>query len=314
MSFLNASPSVSAAGTAAKRMWYGIYTASVVSIQDPLKQSRVTLKIPQVLGTSTSNWAVPVGFEPVIPSVNQMVWAMFLGGDINHPLYIYASTSNSVNVPGLPVVTVINNATVTNPTISGATLTTSTLTSPTITSPTVTGGTYSSPTISTPTVTSPTITGGTISSATSIAGTTVSASQVLINGAIGAAQLEIDGTANITGAVGVEQLLVNGGTGTAQIEVNGSANIGTTLEAQQVLINGATGTAALEVDGDAHITGNLVPGEINGTTIPQTTVSTVASAPGTNTASPTWDTTYLDTLASAINGLISRLQSVGIIS
>jgi len=127
--FLNPSPSVGAAGTQAKRMWLGIYTASVVSTQDPLKQSRVTLKVPQVLGTSTSNWAVPVGFDPVIPMMNQVVWAMFLGGDINHPLYLYASTTNTTTaVPGLPTVPIINNTTITDSVIDNGTLNNPTIT------------------------------------------------------------------------------------------------------------------------------------------------------------------------------------------
>jgi hypothetical protein len=132
--FLNPSPSVGAAGTQAKRMWLGIYTASVVSTQDPLKQSRVTLKVPQVLGTSTSNWAVPIGFEPVIPAVNQVVWAMFLGGDINHPLYLYASTVNTTTaVPGLPTVSIVNGVTITNSTINTPTVNNGTLNNPIIT-------------------------------------------------------------------------------------------------------------------------------------------------------------------------------------
>jgi len=142
MTFMNPSPSTSAAGTSAKRMWHGVYTASVVSTQDPLRQSRVTLKIPQVLGTSTSNWATPVGFSPVIPVVNQVVWAMFLGGDINHPLYMFASTTNTPDaVPSLPNVPVINNTSVTNSTIDNPAITNGTLSNPVVTAGTFTGST-----------------------------------------------------------------------------------------------------------------------------------------------------------------------------
>lgn len=337
MSFMNPSPSVSAAGTAGKRMWHGIYTASVVSTQDPLKQSRVTLKVPQVLGTSTSNWAVPIGYEPVIPVVNQVVWAMFLGGDINHPLYLYASTTNTTTaVPGIPTVSAINGATITDstvasptitsptitdPVISGATLTTTTLTSPTITTPAITGGTSSgatfttatltSPAISTPTITggtssgatfttatltspainTPTITGGTISGATITGGSgTLSGNQVLVNGATGAAQVEVNGTGNFSGNVNVAD-----------------------LSASQVLINGASGSAQLEISGTANITGNVDVGGFNGASLPQSTVATVAAA-STGTGWTTTEATFLTTYASAINGIIARLQSAGIIS
>jgi hypothetical protein len=131
--FLNPTPSVGAAGTQAKRMWNGVYTAAVVSTQDPLKQSRVTLTVPQVLGTATSNWAVPIGYEPVIPVVNQIVWAMFLGGDVNQPLYLYASTTNTTTaVPGLPTVTIINGVTITDSTITSPTVNDGTLNNPVI--------------------------------------------------------------------------------------------------------------------------------------------------------------------------------------
>lgn len=118
--FLNPTPSVGAAGTQTKRMWNGIYTASVVSTQDPLKKSRVTLLVPQVLGTAVSDWAIPIGYEPVIPAVNQIVWAMFLGGDINQPLYLYASTINTTTaVPGLPTTPVVDSVILSNSTITG---------------------------------------------------------------------------------------------------------------------------------------------------------------------------------------------------
>jgi Type VI secretion system/phage-baseplate injector OB domain len=104
--FLNPTPSVSAAGTSAKRMWHGIYTASVVSTQDPNKANRVTLKVPQVLGSSTSNWAVPLDSERVVPSVNTIVYAVFLGGDINHPMYLYTvNTSANTQLTWQPVAT-----------------------------------------------------------------------------------------------------------------------------------------------------------------------------------------------------------------
>ncbi len=103
--FINPSPSVPAAGTAPAKRWFGTYTASVVSTQDPTGASRVTLNIPQVMGTAVSNWAVPIGFVPTLPTVGQIVWAMFLGGDINRPLYLMPTTSSTNTlVPGLSTI------------------------------------------------------------------------------------------------------------------------------------------------------------------------------------------------------------------
>ncbi len=75
-------------GVDSKQMFHGIYLASVVNTNDPLGQGRVTLKVPQVLGVATSNWADPLGFDPsVIPPPGTIVHAYFTGGDINMPVY-----------------------------------------------------------------------------------------------------------------------------------------------------------------------------------------------------------------------------------
>ena len=88
MSSLLSTRTISTAGTEEKKMFHGIYTASVVSTQDPSRLSRVTLKIPQVLGSSTSNWAAKVSSTSDVPSVNSIVYAMFTGGDVNKPVYL----------------------------------------------------------------------------------------------------------------------------------------------------------------------------------------------------------------------------------
>jgi hypothetical protein len=75
-------------GVESKHMFSGIYIASVVNVNDPLGLGRVTLKIPQVLGTATSNWADPLGFIPsAVPAPGTIVHAYFTGGDVNLPIY-----------------------------------------------------------------------------------------------------------------------------------------------------------------------------------------------------------------------------------
>jgi hypothetical protein len=79
----------SAVGSPATVPTSGIYQGSVVSVSDPLVQNRVTLSVPQILGTAVSNWALPVGdsslFGPVV--VGQIVHVAFLGGNKNLPVY-----------------------------------------------------------------------------------------------------------------------------------------------------------------------------------------------------------------------------------
>jgi len=84
------SATLAAAGTSPKKMYYGIYLGSVVSSQDPDRASRVTLKVPQILGSATSNWAVPLGLSiSSVPTAGTLVHVQFLGGDVNHPIYFY---------------------------------------------------------------------------------------------------------------------------------------------------------------------------------------------------------------------------------
>jgi hypothetical protein len=80
---------VSTAGTKAVEKFPEIFYAKVTSTADPLNQHRLQLSIPQVLGTAKSNWAAPVGFPPdaTIPPVGTVIYAMFVGGDRNHPVY-----------------------------------------------------------------------------------------------------------------------------------------------------------------------------------------------------------------------------------
>lgn len=70
------------------RQWFGVYAATVYNTADPLKQSRVQLRVPQVLGSAVSNWAAPLGQLASAPVIGTSVVAMFLGGDVSHPVFI----------------------------------------------------------------------------------------------------------------------------------------------------------------------------------------------------------------------------------
>lgn len=65
----------------------GMYRASVANNQDPLKEARVTLLIPQVLGSAESAWAAPASPTNTVPPVGQTLWVQFSGGDITKPVY-----------------------------------------------------------------------------------------------------------------------------------------------------------------------------------------------------------------------------------
>jgi hypothetical protein len=64
---------------------YGTYSAIVVSAQDPQHRGRAQLRIPQIMGTAVSGWAVPVTLGAVLPG--DQVYVMFDGGDRSVPLF-----------------------------------------------------------------------------------------------------------------------------------------------------------------------------------------------------------------------------------
>lgn len=108
--------------------FYGLYTGVCVDNKDPDKRSRIRLKVRQVLGDATTNWAeacLPVTTNEThinhiktittssesspdahahtvsvnldhnphvrVPRLKQTVWVMFIGGDPNFPVWIGVS-------------------------------------------------------------------------------------------------------------------------------------------------------------------------------------------------------------------------------
>lgn len=76
-------------GTPLVEKVHGAYLAIVADNSDPLSMNRVQLNIPQIFGTSTSNWAKPFGVpsDSITPEKGSLVIAFFIGGDRNVPVY-----------------------------------------------------------------------------------------------------------------------------------------------------------------------------------------------------------------------------------
>lgn len=70
--------------------FYGIYRGSVVDTNDPLKQNRIRLRIPQVLHNEETGWAWGLfqNTPLVLPKVNDGIWVMFEGGDPAYPIWL----------------------------------------------------------------------------------------------------------------------------------------------------------------------------------------------------------------------------------
>lgn len=89
----------------------GVYLGVVINNNDPLIQSRVQVQVPQILGTATSNWAVPLcNFSATSPAVGTSVYVMFIGGNVSFPAYFVSPlTGGSLSSP----LTVAGNITTT---------------------------------------------------------------------------------------------------------------------------------------------------------------------------------------------------------
>lgn len=95
---------MAAAGTG----FYGKYRASVLANVDPKQLGRLTLQIPDVLGSVPSTWALPC-FPAAgrrmgvfaLPPVGAAVWAEFEHGDPDHPIWTGGWYGTASEVPSL---------------------------------------------------------------------------------------------------------------------------------------------------------------------------------------------------------------------
>jgi hypothetical protein len=75
----------------------GVYLGIVHDIKDPLNNGRVKLRVPQLFGSSPTEWAnsiVQNSVEIELPKVNQPVWVMFQGAQPTFPVWIGMHTVN----------------------------------------------------------------------------------------------------------------------------------------------------------------------------------------------------------------------------
>jgi hypothetical protein len=82
--------------------YHGIFYGAVSSNADPLKKNRCLLRVPQLLGSATTTWALPL--TPLVdpPPVGTLVACLFVGGDIDNPVYL-------VVYPAVPIENVNGN-------------------------------------------------------------------------------------------------------------------------------------------------------------------------------------------------------------
>ena len=88
--------------------YHGIFYGAVSNNADPKKKNRCTLRVPQLLGSAVTTWALPL--TPLVdpPAVGTLVAVMFTGGDLDNPVYLVvypkvAIETNSGNVQPIGV-------------------------------------------------------------------------------------------------------------------------------------------------------------------------------------------------------------------
>ncbi len=88
--------------------YFGKYRGLVLNNIDPMQKGRLLVQLPDVLGLSTSSWAMPcVPFAGpqsgafVLPSVGAGVWVEFEAGNPDYPIWTGGFWSSAAEVPAL---------------------------------------------------------------------------------------------------------------------------------------------------------------------------------------------------------------------
>ncbi|WP_158891569.1 phage baseplate assembly protein V [Amycolatopsis anabasis] len=75
--------------------YLGKYRGTVVNNVDPMRQGRIQVRVPDVLGDATSSWAMPcfpvAGRQTgvyTVPTVGAGVWVEFEQGDVSYPIWV----------------------------------------------------------------------------------------------------------------------------------------------------------------------------------------------------------------------------------
>ena len=95
-----------------RRQYFGKYRGSVLNNVDPMQIGRLLVQVPDVLGVSTSSWAMPcfpvtgrqMGFWS-IPQIGTGVWVEFEQGDVDHPIWSGCWFGSAADVPALALAT-----------------------------------------------------------------------------------------------------------------------------------------------------------------------------------------------------------------
>jgi hypothetical protein len=105
----------------------GLYRGIVVANDDPISKGRVKLQIPQILGSSVTDWAWASrnpGAPEASPEIGSGVWVQFEGGDPSFPVWVgtFDSAATVGSVTGITAGTGIVASTGASPITTSGTL------------------------------------------------------------------------------------------------------------------------------------------------------------------------------------------------
>jgi hypothetical protein len=79
---------VKGTGQGALPLWHGVYYGVVSNNADPKGKNRAMLRVPQLLASGSTTWAVCLTPLQDKPKIGTIVAAMFIGGDIDYPCFL----------------------------------------------------------------------------------------------------------------------------------------------------------------------------------------------------------------------------------
>ena len=94
-------------GTSPAR-YYGKYRGTVIENLDPMQIGRILAQVPDVLGETTSSWALPcvpaAGAQAgqfIVPPIGSQIWVEFEQGDPDYPVWTGGFWGTAAEVPVL---------------------------------------------------------------------------------------------------------------------------------------------------------------------------------------------------------------------
>jgi len=100
----------SGSGPGAPRRYYGKYRGTVIENLDPEQRGRILAQVPDVLGLTTSSWALPcvpaAGAQSgvfMVPPLGSGVWIEFEQGNPDYPIWVGGFWGLAADVPALAV-------------------------------------------------------------------------------------------------------------------------------------------------------------------------------------------------------------------